>query len=337
MIVTFGEAMLRLSAPHHERLDRAPVFDVHVGGAELNTAVGLACLQHDVQWVSAVPKNPLGQRIIQAARATGVLTEHVAVIPETRCGLYFLELGAPPRPSRVTYDRARSAMTTIVPGTSRFWSGRKPGTFDWDDIFDNATWFHLSGITPALGENIAHCCTEAVAIARQKNIPMSLDVNYRSKLWSPQQAGAVLAPLLRGCAVVFASVEDMSQLFKIKGDSFAELAAKLAKYHQIKLVASTRRETTAPGQETYTALGYSTGESWESRGYTVQTVDPIGAGDAFAAGVIHGRVSGRNAVDALEFGAAMGALHHTVIGDLPSTTLEEVEHLLSSSATRIVR
>ncbi len=337
MIVTFGEAMLRLTPPQHQRLENARSLDVAVGGAELNTAVGLARLGHDVSWVSALPDNPLGWRIRQAAQEAGIDISNVALSEDSRCGLYFLELGAAPRPSSVTYDRADSAFTQIEPGSSSFWSGRKPGTFDWSEIFDGASWFHLTGITPALGENVAAVCAEAISTARDMNVPVSFDINYRSKLWSHEEAARTLPALIRGCRVLFASLQDAQEIFCIKCDSFADAATKLCGKYQVKLVATTRRANVSTRQESYTGLASTSQESWETATHQVDVIDPLGAGDAFAAGVIHGLLNGKSATEAMEFGTAMGAFQHTIPGDFPCCTEDEILALLNAAPSRILR
>ena len=324
-VVTFGEAMVRLAPPHFQRLEQARSLDVEVGGAELNTAAGLARLGRTAAWVSRLPDNPLGRLVANRAREAGVSDEFVDFVPDARCGLYFLEFGAAPRASSILYDRKDSAMARVG-----------PGAFDWPAVVRGARWFHVTGITPALGPGAAAAVGEALAAAKAAGVGTSIDLNYRSKLWPPEEAGRTMAGLLPACDVLIASEADAEQLFGITGGHFGELAARLADRFGLTAVAGVRRETPLVWRNRFAAVGYAGGKSYESRWYEVEIVDRLGAGDALAAGLIHGLLDGDFELG-LDYGAAMGALKHTVPGDLPWLTKDEVEDALCGHGLRIRR
>src|SRR5437763_8665672 len=196
-VITFGEAMVRLSPPNFRRLEQARSLDVQVGGAELNTAAGLARLGRRAAWVSRLTDNPLGRLVANRAREAGVAAEHVVWTPEDRVGVYYLEFGAAPRASSVLYDRKGAAIARIA-----------PGMVDWAKVLQGARWFHVTGITPALGPGAAEVTREALAVARAAGIGTSVDLNYRAKLWAPAEAGRCMAELMRSCDVLMTTEED---------------------------------------------------------------------------------------------------------------------------------
>src|SRR4051794_15456319 len=204
-VITFGEAMIRLSPPNFRRLEQARSLDVQVGGAELNTAVALARLGRSSAWVSRLTDNPLGRIIANHAREAGVSADHVVWTPEDRVGVYFLEFGAAPRASSVLYDRKGSAI-----------AGVRPGMVPWDRVFAGARWFHVTGITPALSPSAAEATEEALAAARAAGVGTSVDLNYRAKLWGEAEAGRCMAGLMRHCDVLIATEEDTERVFGIK-------------------------------------------------------------------------------------------------------------------------
>ncbi len=324
-IVTFGEAMIRLAPPHFARLEQTRTLDLEIGGAELNTAVGLARLGHRAAWVSALPNNTLGQLVANRAREAGVSTDFVQFTPVGRCGLYFLEFGAAPRASSIVYDRANSSISQV-----------QPGQFDWPSILRGAKWFHLTGITPALSINTAEVCAEALNAARAAGVRTSFDLNYRAKLWSLADAGRTLTPLLANVDLLFASEPDAAQLFGITGTNFAEVAQQLIARFGLSMVAGVRRETPLVWRNRFGAVGYTAGILTTSREYEVEIVDRLGAGDALAAGVIDGVLNG-NFAEGLELGAAMGAIKHSIPGDLPWISRAEVDEVRASAGLRIRR
>jgi 2-dehydro-3-deoxygluconokinase len=336
MIVAFGEAMLRLAPPNFQRIEQARSFDVEVGGTELNTLASLARLGHATQWVSALPENAMGRLVLNRVREAGVGTDHVLFDEEGRCGLYFVEFGASPRASTVTYDRAASSVSQVSVGSSSFWSGWKPGTFDWKTILAGQKWFHLTGITPALGENCAEAAKEAIGIARDMGLRISFDINFRSKLWTATEACRVLRGLIHGVDLLIATEEDGQQLFGITPNSYGELAKHLSDKYAVRFMAAIRREAPRVWQNRIGGVGYHNGTLLEEPMIDVEIVDRLGAGDAFVAGVIHGLMES-NFEKGLQYGTAMAALQHTTPGDLPWFTLEDIEAVLDGDGLRIKR
>lgn len=324
-VIAFGEVMVRLAPPHFQRIEQARSLDVEIGGAELNAAVGLARLGRSAAWVSALPDNPLGRLVANRVREAAVSDEHVKFTPEGRCGLYFLEFGASPRASSILYDRKDSAISRV-----------EPGTFDWATIFRGAKWFHVTGITCALSPGAAATVAEATAAARAADVRISIDLNYRAKLWSREDAARVMGAILPQCDVLFASEADAQHLFHIQGDDFAAVAQGLIDRFGVKTVVGTKREADLVWRNRFAAVGYSAGELHESAWYEVEIVDRLGAGDALAAGLIHGLLDG-DLKRGIDYGAALGALKHTVPGDLPWVDPAEVEAVLSGAGLRVRR
>src|SRR3954471_17906326 len=230
-VITFGEAMVRLSPPNFRRLEQARSLDVQVGGAELNTAVGLARLGRKTAWVSRLTDNPLGRLIANHGREAGVCTDHIVWTKDDRVGVYFLEFGAAPRASSVLYDRKGAAIAAI-----------QPGMIDWGKVFTGAKWFHVTGITPALSASAAATTREALAAARAAKVGTSVDLNYRVKLWSQADAGRCMSDLMQFCDVLVTTEEDTERVFGIRGQDHEEGAALVAKRFNLKAVAVTVRE-----------------------------------------------------------------------------------------------
>lgn len=322
-IVAFGEAMVRFAPPHFQRIEQARQFDIEIGGAELNTAVGLARLGRSAAWVSRLPDNPLGKLVENRVREAGV-EPRVQFADDGRCGLYFLEFGASPRASSILYDRKESSIARA-----------RPADFDWPSLLRGAKWFHLTGITPALSATTARIAGEALRSAKAAGARTSIDLNYRSKLWSREEAGRTMAELLVSCDLLLASEHDAEQLFGIVGKDFAEIAAKLIDRFGLSMVAGVRRTTPLVWRNTFGAVGFD-GTLHETPDYEVEIVDRLGAGDALAAGLIDG-ILGGDFRHGLELGAAMGALKHSIPGDLPWISRDEVEELLKGRGLRIRR
>src|ERR1700751_4206503 len=217
-VVTFGEAMIRLAPPNFRRLEQAQKLDVQVGGAELNTAVGVARLGHSAAWVSRLTRNPLGRFIANKGREAGVSTDHVVWTDDDRVGLYFLEFGAAPRASSVLYDRKGSAIANV-----------RPGTIDWPAVLDGSRWFHVTGITPALAPGAAEVTGEALRAARAAGARTSIDLNYRAKLWTTAEAGRWMTEFMQHCDVLITPEEDVERVFRITGKDYEDVAAQLAR------------------------------------------------------------------------------------------------------------
>jgi 2-dehydro-3-deoxygluconokinase len=324
-VVTFGEAMIRLSPPSFKRLEQAANFDVTVGGAELNTAVALARLGRSTSWVSRLTHNPLGQLIANKAREAGVATDHLLWTAEDRVGLYFLEFGAAPRASGVLYDRKNAAI-----------AGIRPGMVDWAGVFAGASWFHVTGITPALSGGAAETTREALQAARDAGVKTSIDLNYRVKLWSQADAGRWMTEFMHLCDVLISTEEDVERVFGIKGSSHEDVAKRLLSTFPLGVVAITLRENPLVWKNSWTAIACQGQTIHRTRSYEVEIVDRLGAGDSFAAGLIHGLLDS-DLQKGLDYGLAASALKHSIPGDFAWVTQEEVEALLKSGNLRIAR
>ena len=324
-VITLGEAMIRLSPPNFLRLEQTHSLDLKVGGAELNTAVGLARLGHSAAWVSRLTNNPLGRLIANHAREAGVSTEHVVWTNDDRVGVYFLEFGAAPRASSVIYDRKGAAIANL-----------KPGTVPWAKVFAGAKWFHVTGITPGLSTAAAEVTKEALTAAKNAGLQTSIDLNYRVKLWSSEQAGKCMADLMALCDVLITTEEDIERVFGIKGKNYEEAAELTVKRFGLKIIAITLRENPLVWKNSWTAIAYQHGQILRTNTYEVEIVDRLGAGDSFAAGLIHGLLEG-DLQKALDFGVAASAIKHTIPGDFAWVTREEVETMLKGSGLRISR
>lgn len=324
-VVTFGEAMIRLSPPNFRRLEQARSLDVQVGGAELNTAVALARLGHSAAWVSRLTNNPLGRLIANQAREAGVGTEHIVWTDEDRVGVYFLEFGAAPRASSVLYDRKGAAIANI-----------RPSMVAWPAVFQGAKWFHVTGITPALSPTAAETTREALQAARAAKARISMDLNYRAKLWSQAEAGKWMTAFMEFCDVLITTEEDIERVFGIKGKDYEDVAAQVARKFPVQIVAITLRENPLVWKNTWTAIAYQDGKIHRTRSYEVEIVDRLGAGDSFAAGLIHGLLDG-DLQKGVDFGVAASALKHSIPGDFAWITRDEVETMLKGSGLRISR
>jgi 2-dehydro-3-deoxygluconokinase len=311
-LVTFGEAMVRLTPPGFQRLEQASSFDVHVGGSELNVAVLAARLGVKSRWVSRLPDNALGRMIGARAREQGV-DVHVEWAAETRAGLYFVELDAGSRARNVLYDRAGSAI-----------SGVTPGSIDWGgpSMFAGARWYHVSGITPALSDGAAKVTAESLVAAKRAGLTVSYDLNYRSKLWSAQQARAVQEPLLEHVDLLITTAEDARVVFGLGAESHDTLQKRF----DLSAVVITL------GEGPHAAIALAEGKMHTASRHEVDVVDRIGAGDAFSGGLIVSRLEHRGWDDAVRFAAATAALKHRIPGDFCLVTRDEVDqHLRRTS------
>ncbi len=324
-VVTFGEAMIRLSPPNFKRLEQATSLDVLVGGAELNTAVGLARLGHPTAWVSRLTNNPLGRLIANRAREAGVATDHVLWTNDDRVGVYFLEFGAAPRASSVLYDRKGAAI-----------AGIRPGMIDWAKVLQGVKWFHVTGITPALSSTAAETTREALQAARAGGVKTSIDLNYRVKLWSQADAGRCMTDLMQFCDVLITTEEDTQRVFQISGSNYEDVAQQCARRFPLQVVAITLRENPLVWKNSWTAIAFAGGKIYRTRSYEVEIVDRLGAGDSFAAGLIHGLLE-NDVQKGVDFGVAASALKHSIPGDFPWITRAEVEATLQSGELRISR
>jgi 2-dehydro-3-deoxygluconokinase len=288
--------------------------------------VGLVRLGRSASWVSRLTSNPLGRLIVHHAREAGVATEHVVWTEQDRVGLYFLEFGAAPRAASVLYDRKSSAI-----------AGIKPGMVHWTQVFKDVKWFHVTGITPALSSTAAEATREALQAARSAHVQVSIDLNYRSKLWSQADAHRWMHEFMQLCDVLITTEEDTEKVLKISGKSYEEVAEKLTRaYPGLRVVAITLRENPLVWKNTWTAIAFSQGKLHRTRTFEVEIVDRLGAGDSFAAGLIHGLLDG-DVQKGLDYGVAASALKHSIPGDFAWITRDEVEGLLKGGGLRISR
>ncbi len=315
---TLGEAMLRLSVSSGDRLEDAPVYEVHVAGSEANVAYALARVGLAARWASVLPNNPLGRRVATTLAAGGVDLSAVHWVDEARLGTYFVEFSPSPRPTEVVYDRRASAMAEAT-----------VGDFDWDRIFD-ATALHMSGITSALSPSASAVAKHAMDEAHRRGLHVSFDLNYRRRLWSPARAAAELRELAPLIDLLLCRAGDVEALLGVRGDT-TRMAGDLSAQLGIDTVVVTN----GPSGSAATTAGST--EAFEQPAYQVDIVDRIGAGDAFAAGVLWGVLEEESLRAGLERGAAMAALKMTLRGDLFRLGSEDVDMLRSGNTVQINR
>jgi 2-dehydro-3-deoxygluconokinase len=334
-VVTFGEIMLRLSPPGFERFLQSPVLAATFGGGEANVAASLAHFGLESRYVTRLPANHIGDAAIRALRAEGVNTDFIVRGGE-RVGIYFAETGASQRASNVIYDRAHSSISEL-----------EPGAIDWTGVFEGAQWFHVTGITPALGEKAARCTAEAVDAAKRAGVGVSVDLNFRKKLWSETRAREVMRPLMRFVDLVVANEEDIQSTlgFQIAGtdvtsgqlnlDGYKDVAERLSRELGPPLVAITLRESLSASDNGWSGVLWDHSQSrfFRSQRYDVRLVDRIGAGDSFAAGLIYGLLTGRGPDAALRFAVAASALKQTIPGDFNRVSVADVDRLAKGDAS----
>jgi len=325
-VVTFGEAMVRLSPPHFQRLEQTRSLDVNVGGAELNVAVGVTRFGMKSTWVSKLPKNGLGWLIRDRAQEFGVDCSHVVWSDQGRAGIYFLELGASPRASSVLYDRAGSSISMI-----------RPGDVNWPKIFAGSKHFHVSGITPALSPSASEVTVEALKAAKKEGCTVSYDLNYRKKLWTPADAKRIQEPIMADVDILITTEEDTNVVFGIKEKDYETVAEKLAHTFKFKIVVITLREDLSVWRNNWTAIAFQDGKIFRDRKYEVEIVDRVGAGDSFTAGFLYGWLKEKDVQKGVQYGNAFAALKHSLPGDFNWSTLEEVENQLKGAGLRISR
>ncbi len=335
-VITMGEIMLRLSTPGHEKFIQADEFDVCYGGGEANVAVSLANYGHDASFVTKVPNNPIGECAVAALRKHNVCTKHVAYGGE-RLGIYFLETGAAMRASNVVYDRAHSSISTAA-----------PEDFDFDAIFKDADWFHFTGITPAVSDAAAELTEKALQAAKKHGVKVSVDLNFRKKLWSSEKAQRIMTNLMQYVDVCIGNEEDAEKVLGFKpgntdvtsGDlelaGYEDIFKQMVDKFNFEYVISSLRVSHSASDNGWSACIYSrdTKEFYHSKEYRVAPiVDRVGGGDSFAGGTICGFLDGKNFKDALEFGVAASALKHTIPGDFNLVSRSDVENLVGGDGS----
>ena len=332
-IVTFGEIMLRLAPEGYYRFVQADKFGATYGGGEANVAVSLANYGMDAAFVTKLPAHEIGQAAVNTLRRFGVDTSSITRGGD-RVGIYYLEKGASQRPSKVIYDRAYSAIAMA-----------QKEDFDWEKIFEGAEWFHFTGITPALGDNVAEICMEACKAAKAKGLTVSCDLNYRKNLWSKEKAGKVMGELMPYVDVCIANEEDASDVFGIKAsntdidggklnhDGYKEVAKKLADTFNFSKVAITLRTSISANDNKWAAMLYDGNDYYFSKSYGMHIVDRVGGGDSFGGGLIYATMNDYASQDALEFAVAASCLKHSIEGDMNMVSVKEVKALAGGNGS----
>lgn len=342
-VVTFGEIMLRLASPYHLRFSQSNSFDVIYGGGESNVAVSLANYGIPTDFVTRLPENDIGECALMELRKRNVGTQHILRGGE-RLGIYFLETGAVSRGSKVVYDRAYSAMSTI-----------ESGMIDWGQVFEGVQWFHWTGITPALSQGAADACKEAIKAANQLGITVSTDLNYRAKLWKyGKNPDEIMPDLVEGCDIILGNEEDAEKHFHIhpeavditqgetmEANAYHSVCMKLKeRFPRAKKIITTLRGSISASHNTWAGLLFNGQDFFTTRTYQItDIVDRVGGGDSFMGGLIYGLLTyGDDDQKALDFAVAASALKHTIYGDANLVTVAEVEKLMSGDASgRVAR
>ncbi len=327
-VVTFGEIMLRLAPNGYLRFSQCgDQMQATYGGGEANVAVSLANYGIDASFVTKLPAHDIGQCAINEVRKYGVETKHIARGGD-RVGIYFLEKGASQRASNVIYDRAGSSIWTA-----------QPEDFDWDAIFEGATWFHFTGITPALNPTVAGICLEACKKAKEKGVKISCDLNFRKKLWTSEEAGKCMSELTKYVDVCIANEEDADKVFGIKAsgtdveggalnhEGYIDVAKQLVERFGCEKVAITLRTSISASENNWAGMLYDGKEACFSKEYNLKIVDRVGGGDSFGGGLIYALLNDYGTQDAIEFAVAASALKHSVEGDFNRVSVSEVKTL----------
>ena len=332
-VVTFGEIMLRLAPEGYYRFIQAESYGATYGGGEANVAVSLANYGLNASFVTKLPAHEIGQAGINALRRFGVDTADI-VRGGDRVGIYFLEKGASQRPSKVIYDRAGSSIATAT-----------TDDFDWDRILDGADWFHFTGITPALGDNVAAICLEACKAAKEKGITVSCDLNYRNKLWSKEKAGNVMGELCQYVDVCISNEEDANDVFGIRAagtdvttgqvnhEGYRDVAKQLTDRFGFRKVAITLRSSISANDNKWAAMLYDGTDCYFSKEYLMHIVDRVGGGDSFGGGLIYACLQDMSAQDTIEFAVAASCLKHSIEGDFNQVSVDEVRKLAGGDAS----
>ena len=334
-VLTFGEIMLRLKAPGHERFFQSPMLEATFGGGEANVAVSLANYGMDAEFLTVLPKNDIADACIRELRYFGVDTKKI-VCGEGRMGIYYLEGGANQLPSKVVYDRAYSSIAMA-----------KPGDIDWDRAFEGVAWFHITGITPAISESAMELSLESVKEAKKRNITVSCDLNYRKNLWKyGRKASKVMRELAKYVDVAIANEEDVQKSLEITVDvnvesgeldreKYRALGNKvLEAYPNMKCIAITLRESHSADWNGWAACLNDGKDFYVSKKYEIRDIiDRVGGGDSFAGGLIYGLNQYEDKQSALEFAVAASCLKHSVIGDFNRVGVSDVEKLMGGDGT----
>lgn len=334
--LTFGEIMLRLKAPHQERFFQSPMLEATFGGGEANVAVSLANYGQDVSFLTLLPKNAIADECVKELRKFGVDTARIVRTDKGRLGIYYLEGGANQLPSKVVYDREYSAIALA-----------KPGDIDWDAAFAGVSWFHITGITPAISETAMGLSLESVQEAKKRGITVSCDLNFRKNLWKyGKKASEVMGELAKYVDVAIANEEDVQKSLGITTDVVVESGSLdrakykalgdkvLAAYPNMQMIAITLRESKSADSNGWAACLNDRQRFYESRRYEISDiVDRVGGGDSFAGGLLYGLNTYDDRQKALEFAVAASCLKHSIPGDFNRVSVSDVEKLMGGDGT----
>lgn len=331
-VVTFGEVMIRLSPPDYLRLGQSNILDFTFGGGEANVAVSLANYGIPVRFVTRLPENDLAEACIAELKGLGICTGHILRGGE-RMGIYFLEKGAVARASKVIYDRSHSALSQV-----------EPGMIDWDKAFEDASWFHWTGITPAVSDSAAAVCKEAIEVANKKGMTVSTDLNYRKNLWRyGKTAREVMPGLVEGCEVILGNEEDAAMALDIhpegvdvssghvEAGAYLSVSKKImAQFPRCRKVITTLRGSHSASHNSWSGVLYDGSNLFKAPTYDItHIVDRVGGGDSFMGGLIYGLLTYRDDhQSALDFAVAASCLKHTIVGDYNRVSVSEVEKLM---------
>ena len=332
-VVTFGEIMLRLSPNGYYRFFQDDQLQATFGGGEANVSVSLANYGIDSAFVTKLPAHAIGQGAVNSLRSFGVDTSLI-VRGGDRIGIYYMEKGASQRGSVCIYDRAHSAIQESA-----------PSDFDWDKIFEGADWFHFTGITPALGQNLVNICEDACKAAKAKGVKISCDLNYRGKLWTREQAREAMTRLCKYVDVCISNEEDAKDVFgieaedtdiyggKLNNEGYKSVAKQLADKFGFEKVAITLRTSISASDNDWQGMLYDGTDYCFSKQYHLHIVDRVGGGDSFGGGLIYSLLNGYTTQDAIEFAVAASALKHSIEGDFNRVTVDEVKKLAGGDAS----
>src|SRR6056297_196833 len=335
-VVTFGEIMLRLTPPDFRRIIQADRFNVIYGGGEANVAISLANYGLETYYVTRLPRNPIGQAALNSLRRFGVKTDYI-VRGGNRLGIYYCENGASQRPSNVIYDRAYSAIAEA-----------NVNDFNWEEIFKDIDWFHITGITPALGENVSEISISAVKAAQRLGVKVSCDLNYRAKLWNRERAGKTMSKIMEYVDVCIANEEDAEMVFGIQSgsdiesgeinvDGFKKVAEQLMERFDLELVGSHLRISHSASVNDWLVVLFDGKEFVQSNRYKINIVDRVGGGDSFAGALIYSQLNEKDIKETAEFGAAASCLKQTIPGDFNHVSVKEVESIVGGKSSGRVK
>lgn len=328
-VVTFGETMIRLSPPDHLRIEQTTSLNLSAGGAELTVAAGVSRLGLESAWISRLPDNPLGRLIANKGREFGVDVSHVLWADDERVGMYFVEYGAEPRPTHVYYDRAGSAFAHI-----------QPGMVNWEEVFRDVRLFHVGGITPALSGSAFESQKEAMMAAKKAGCLVSYDVNFRAALWTIEEARETQLPLMEHVDILITPLPDQPDVTELlsglQRDDPREVARQVAEKFGLQALLVTMRKSRSARRASLTSLAFAENNIYTDRNYEVETIDPLGGGDACVAGFLTGYLEG-DLQHAVRLGNAFSALTQTSPTDLPWPTRAEVEALIAEGGSSMKR